>query len=474
LNQLHNFLLVSRTNTPLISEKIGDCLLTPARGFFGGKQVIVFHDNSMHISDQHISNLSSNKYAQVALKIAAVALLPISLIGALIKLSCLINKSYRAFCFQKLPPNSTNHPQLLEMYQHVHNTCNFVSGSGFPGDIRPARINLDSLGLYECACSDSGAYNRFTSSRRNKLENAIVQRLVDTKSNKNTPIKLLSMGSGGLMSDFITLEKLVLAGFKDISIDFVDPKEDNEKRIANINEFFNKYPEIAIKMQSYKKIDAIPDAKRNYDAVLAVDFEPLSSALKEEALLSAIDLTKARRSIAEKGFLALGFSNEDSLFGPHMDNVRVLSRHQPVMLRLAANLSEQLPEKKELQIVVPSLDFPFINGFLFAMALAIEKASKNYDKVSVSYLREQDRIQIETQKFQELLQGFFPSAQVECKQHQLHEKCDFLYTGSLEEEVETKQHLDLLSERATAYILYPQGNIYAQKADPKERPLRII
>ena len=107
MHKLNNFLLASRTNTSLINEKIGDYLLNPARGFFGGRRVIVFHDNSMHISNQHISNVSSNKFAQVALKIAAVALLPLSLIGALIKLSCFTNKSYRDFCFQKLPPNST-------------------------------------------------------------------------------------------------------------------------------------------------------------------------------------------------------------------------------------------------------------------------------------------------------------------------------------------------------------------------------
>lgn len=97
------------------------------------------------------------------------------------------------------------------------------------------------------------------SPRRNNLENAIVERLANSYSDKSQPIHLLSMGSGGLMSDFFTLEKLFLAGFKKITIDCVDPIGIDVNRIQRIQKFFAEYSEASFEIKAYKNIDEIPN-----------------------------------------------------------------------------------------------------------------------------------------------------------------------------------------------------------------------
>ncbi len=453
MEAIKNFLFTSRVNTPLKSEKIGDFFLSPLRGSFGGKRVITFHDHSRQID---ASYTPAATWAKIAQKIVALALLPLALVRALIKLVSLHNPAFRSFCTTPLPPNSTVDPQLLEMHLHVHNTADYCEGLGYyPGDI--SAIRFTPLDLTECACSNTSAFNRFSKPRRNSLENAIVNRLVSLHPNKDAPLRLLSMGSGGLMSDFITVEKLILAGFKNIDIDCVDDVID-DKKAANINNFFAKYPKVSISLNTYKSIKDLPEDKREYAAVLAVDFDPLETP-NLEGHTCTIDLTKARRRLANDGFLALGYASEDTLSGPNMEEVVVYSKQTPVISSLVASFTKDLPTQDELTIALPAPNFGQPNEFFYALALAIEKREKAYSKITISILDKE-----KSNFLRPSLQELFPESPVQVNLHQETAKYDLLYTGVYEEEYISKTYKALLNKTGTAYILDSSGRISREKA----------
>jgi len=469
MHQATNFLLMSRVDTSSTLEKGADLLLTPARVLFGGKRVIVFHNNSMHIVDQQVGPISSNQWVRVALKVIAFIMLPLAAVGVLVKLICLKNKSCRAFCVQKIPQNSTCHPKLFEMFQHVHSTADFASDS----PLDSGTLMFKPLDLSECSCEETGAFHRLRSPRRNNLENAIVQRLANSGFNKSQPIHLLSMGSAGLMSDFLTLEKFVLAGFKKITIDCVDPIGIDAGRVERIRKFFDDYPEASIEIQAYKNIDEVPTEKTGYSALLAVDYDTLGSWNLEERLTCTGDLIKAYRRLSITGFLGLGYSDEDTLFGPQMAPV-VLSSRPSGIHSLASDLTQQLPQKEELTVSLPSLGFAGASHLLIlSLSLAVEKSAKPYRKISLTCLAERmDKDKVP--QFQAMMQVLFPTTNVEISFHdEQNKKCDLLFTGSLEDEFSSKKYLSFLNPQSTTYIIYPQGKMSRQNNDRENQRVEI-
>lgn len=465
MQQVTNFLLTSRIDPPSILEKGGDLLLTPARVFFGGKRVLVFHDNSMHISDHQVGSTSS-QWIRVALKIGAFIMLPIAAIGVIIKLICLKDQSFRAFCAQKIPQNSTCHPKLFEMFQHIHSTVDFTSDNYW------GTLVFKPLELSECSCQGTGAFHRFRSPRRNNLENAIVQRLVDSRPDKNLPIHLLSMGSGGLMSDFLTLEKLVLAGFKKISIDCVDPMGIDAGQVQRIKKFFNDYAGASIEIQAYKTIDEVPVEKTEYPALLAIDYDSLGSWDLKERLICTGDLMKAYHRLSAAGFLGLGYSDEDTLSGPQMTPI-VLSSRSSIIHSLANDLIQQLPQKEEITVSLPKQGFAGTAHLLiFSLALAVEKSARPYRKISLTFTESVD--QDEVMQFQTMMQALFPATNIEIGLlSEQNKKCDFLFTGSLESEISSKKYLSYLNAQSTTYIFHPQGKIFRQSSDREDQRVRI-
>ncbi len=207
MHPISNFILSSRLNASRsLFETAGDVLLIPARILLGGKEIIVLNDGSVHAMNL-IEPLASFPRLKTVIKIIAVVTLPFSLIGAFIKLPCFKDKNYREFCIQKLPQDSS---RIVEIFQHVLLTRFYVSEGRGSGELIFHPPSLATLGLYECSCGNTGEFHRLNSPRRNDLEEAIIQRLTKIHLDKNEPIQLLSLGSGGLMSDFITLEKLVV------------------------------------------------------------------------------------------------------------------------------------------------------------------------------------------------------------------------------------------------------------------------
>jgi hypothetical protein len=464
MQQVKNFFITSRIDPPSFFEKGGDLLLTPARVLFGGKRVLVFYDNSMHISDQQVGS-SSSQWIRIALKVRAFIMLPIAAIGVIIKLICLKEQSYRAFCAQRIPPNSTCHPKLFEMFQHVHSTADFTSDKWGTLVFKPLKLS-------ECSCQVTGAFHRFRSPRRNNLENAIVQRLVDIRPDKNLPIHLLSMGSGGLMSDFLTLEKLVLAGFKKISIDCIDPAGIDPGRVERIQKFFNDYAGVSIEIQAYKKIDEVSEEKTEYSALLAIDYDSLASSDLEERLICTGDLMKAYKRLGIAGFLGLGCGDDDTLSGPQVAPI-VLSSRPSIIHSLANNLTQELPQKEEITISLPNPSFAGAPHLLiFSLALAVGKLAKPYHKISLTFTECVD--QDEIMKFQTMMQALFPAINIEIGLlSEQNKKCDFLFTGSRESEFSSKKYLSYLNAQSITYIFYPYGKIFRQSSDREDQRVSI-
>ena len=270
------------------------------------KQIIAFDDNLIYIDAKNLGTSPSH-----SLRSTAIAL-PIAVsLGGLLNLSSLKDLNYRFFGVKKIPQTLTYHPKIFEMLQHVHSTTDFVKNN-----INFDRNDFKPLDLYECSCK---GFSRFTTPRRNNLENAIVQQLAVSTPDKNQTLHILSMGSGGLMSDFLILEKLILVGFRNISIDCVDPVGIDNNRVEKIHSFFADYGDASIKIQAFKKIDELSSERTRYAAVLAIDYDTLTSFNVKNSLICAGDLIKAYRRLSKTGFIGLGFSDdEDILFGPQI------------------------------------------------------------------------------------------------------------------------------------------------------------
>ncbi|WP_284452917.1 hypothetical protein [Parachlamydia acanthamoebae] len=90
----------------------------------------------------------------------------------------------------------------------------------------------------ECHC--------FSRNHRQEIEKIIVDGIDKRIENKSGTLRLASFGAGGLLQDLIILGKLILKGFKNITIDFVDLLSPNQERAKKLEEMLNKLPGVTI------------------------------------------------------------------------------------------------------------------------------------------------------------------------------------------------------------------------------------
>lgn len=223
MHTFFNYILASRVQTNSKAEQISDFLLRPARILFNGKKILHLANGSKYLAKEQIYH--PNKFIRIITIISSFVALPFALIGACTKLICLNDADYKAFCMQRIQGTELPHQKYLEIFHHVFSIADFAEY-----DIFRNIMIFKPLNLYECTCNGpESAFHRFQiPSRRNNLEDAIVSRLANTNGlDKRAKVILLSMGSGGLMSDFLIIEKLIIAGFRNIQLDCVDPKKNS-------------------------------------------------------------------------------------------------------------------------------------------------------------------------------------------------------------------------------------------------------
>lgn len=346
----------------------------------------------------------------------------------------------------------TSHPKVLEMNDHVHNIKKYTQ---FEDSFSHPQLRFKPLNLTECTCQNS-AFNRLHNSRRDDLENAIVKRLAVNYPNKSEPISILSMGSGGLMSDFITLEKLILAGFKKINIALVDPKIDLEA-VKRIDNFFKGYPDVIVELEGFKNVDDV--SKGDFSAVIAVDYNDLTSFVIKEAFVSTEDLIKAKRKVAERGFIALGFSEEDSIIGQVMEPASKKFKSS-FILTLTADLEKELKKSDGISITIPNIFFAGgTQVFFFSLALALDRMKHSYQNMTISTL---DGVEREVE-LRSLLTALFPKSFLTIDRVQTGNKYDLFFSGVNEEILKSKKYLDHIKPDALTYILGRNTQTYRQK-----------
>lgn len=75
------------------------------------------------------------------------------------------------------------------------------------------RTEFSPLEVSECACVNTGAYDRPITDRRHNFENAMIQDLRQQFPNKDQTIRIMSLGCGDLLQETILLGRLILEGF---------------------------------------------------------------------------------------------------------------------------------------------------------------------------------------------------------------------------------------------------------------------
>lgn len=466
-NMLSDLILVSRLGATSAVEKKADALLKPARVLFGGRRIYVVDPQNMHVEKERIGSEPTKKWVRVAKKAACVAALPITLLGLLLKLSCRKDESLKQFYATPFAKESTCPESLSEMIRHVHFTKEYVE------DLteEEGEFLFKPLDLRECACVKTGAFNRFKSQRRNNLENAFVQKLVDTVPDKNEHITLLSFGSGGMMSDFITLEKLVLAGFKHISLDCVDDFDQGDENAENINAFFQKFPECQIEVHSYEAVEEVPPVPQGYTAIMAMDCDELMEFRLGDDLNCLRGFLDAYHRLSDNGFAGLGFAGSDLLF--RFDEKPEFLYNKRCLKEIIGDLSSQVPEQEKLSLYIDGNSVLDISIFiLFSLKLACAETERNYQDIELLF---PDKNSPYHQKcFQEVCdvtQQLFPQARVEKQVKQESSRVDLLVGVRTTDD---HHYFNMLNPEAPAYLMSRKGLVRKNEGQKRKRGAVIL
>ncbi|HVW99026.1 MAG TPA: hypothetical protein VHA52_01085, partial [Candidatus Babeliaceae bacterium] len=139
------------------------------------------------------------------------------------------------------------------------------------------RTEFSPLGASECACVNTGAYDRLITDRRYNFENAIIQDLRQQISNKDQTVRIMSLGCGRLLQEIILIGRLILEGFSSIDMTLVDFWEE-DKIFQKCRDFFDQtFPEITISWTRAKTVSDI-SPKMRFDLIYAIDFDDLFAA----------------------------------------------------------------------------------------------------------------------------------------------------------------------------------------------------
>lgn len=167
--------------------------------------------------------------------------------------------------------------------------------------------------LSECACVNSENFNRFKNTRRADLENRMLEDMeLDCPLSENLTLRYLSLGSGGLLQDFINVGKLLRKGYKQIDVCLVDPifyKEKDQEHIKDLQTQFNFLTaaanELGVKL-NITYLDSIKKCQGQFHVIQMIDFDDFKSAFK--------DMLQAHELLEQNGKFYLSFDVNDLVF----------------------------------------------------------------------------------------------------------------------------------------------------------------
>ncbi|MCH9610126.1 MAG: hypothetical protein S4CHLAM81_02120 [Chlamydiales bacterium] len=181
--------------------------------------------------------------------------------------------------------------------------------------------------IRECACVNSGNFNRFMTDRRTQLETSLLQNVVTNFPPESSEIRYLGFGAGELLQDFINVGNLMRAGYKKIEVVLVDPAlklvaNDDEMRDQDQFEFlFAVAHELGIKF-SVEYHHSYRNTSGKFHIIAAIDHDYfLSTAFEDSVAVHSL--------LKPNGRYYLAFDRYDLIFD-HIGCQKVNCGYKPI------------------------------------------------------------------------------------------------------------------------------------------------
>ncbi len=161
-------------------------------------------------------------------------------------------------------------------------------------------------------CGCQGSQKRFAD------EKIILNEIIYRYPNKNQPISILSIGSGGLLTDWILLRQLTSLGYTNIKITFADPETSEAHFILFNNLIKNtKFADgVTVQTVLFQRVEDIKG--QTFDLAYSHDFKVIE--LDEENTIQGWEtLTAAQDLLTENGFI-LATHNKDYFFDKKLND----------------------------------------------------------------------------------------------------------------------------------------------------------
>ncbi len=337
-------------------EEVGDALLTPIPTLCQRNSYVVLKNEETGARCIYTyTNDSKSSWRVAAEVVASVATLPLALVGMVFKGLSLVTSPETRDIYtnwqtplqpqfgnpDKIQDNEINGNGLKQRARNLTKLTEFAVAKGCAPQLLHELIHhpqeymvatYDNISgdhvwlppyLNECACVNSGNFNRFKNQRRTNLETQLVTDAVESfPPSEHFKLNYIGFGAGELLQDFINVGKLIEAGYSDLNIILIDPKLKEEivdvkngERISNptLEQFkflleVAKQKGIKFQIQVFKNITeyrhAFPDEKAH--CISAIDFDDYQKAFN--------DVTLCHQVLHDKGKFYLSYGIHDLCF----------------------------------------------------------------------------------------------------------------------------------------------------------------
>ena len=438
MNAVGRFITYSNVDATSIPERVGDFLLTPARVVFSGKKFVLLKQEENYtrmeapaysVSSQKILRripwIIPTPWIMTAFKIILIPGLILIPLGLLFKTISLVCKSTRLNYQNWTQPivigkkNFTkeayfaivNHPLRYLSFRY-----NFFEASQYA---------FNPLKLTECACP---SFDRLQSARRQEIENLFLAGIPTLAVLNGRPLKLMSLGCGNLLSEFILMGRLLQLGYK-IELDLIDSS--TKKKTLDKLIFLYQKLNLSIEISHYENIEPYKKTL-NLDAVLAMDFDFDG---ENEA---SKDLAKAQTFLAQNGKCFLGYENGTLIW--HQNNQIDIPNEKGWVATFASSAHENIAKLKKDSIHIGILQTHTALTFVVGALKGIQQCKTG--SVKVTLLKSTSK-NCSIENLSTYIRKMLPDAEI----------CE------LDEGTPSKEKFDLLGPVFSCNLAYGQSNL---------------
>ncbi len=313
MNLISNLLHYTNHNPSSALESAGDYLID-----FSFSKRERFTVIRKHNSHEKMAFLINPLLQRSILKIVAMAMLPLAMIGLLLKSIALLTDQEMRDLYLNMKVALINYNEenlgrekifkIAEEKNLLAPLLDDVAKNRFDYLLKnDYKIELFRF-LEECAC-ENDYFNCFINNRRSDLENRLTQQALERFPDKSKQIRYVSLGSGNLLQDLFQIYSLLQKGYKNIDIILIDPcNKDNKDALRLFSSCIQaKARELDVQLnihpynsyQDYNKANQ----QEKIDILVAVDFEVLDVHID--------DVVNAHAQLSDQGFFHLSFFAQD-------------------------------------------------------------------------------------------------------------------------------------------------------------------